>query len=176
MSDKKRKKANPKAKFVKPPNVLKTKVGSGGLSELVLDRAQKLLENNSIEFEPIAEMYLASLSKAIDRASYSTCFGSDEDVINDVSYPVLQLSANGKMFNYQLITVMCEKFIEFLNTIDKVDGKVLEIMQAFHTSINVVVHGKIKGDGGEEGRELLATLQNACDRYIAKLNRYSQHT
>ena len=161
----------PKARFLKPPNLLKTKVGSGGLSERVLDKAQKLLENNSIEFEPIAEMYLDTLLKAIDKASYSSGYTTDEDIIRGVYFPALQLRANGKMFKYTLITLMSEKFIEFLNMLDKVDGKVLEIMQAFHTSIQVVVHGQIKGDGGSEGQELLDTLQDACDRYFEKVDK-----
>ena len=35
------------AEFIKPPNMLKTKVGTGGLSEEILSRAQDLLENNT---------------------------------------------------------------------------------------------------------------------------------
>mgnify|MGYP006280734923 CR=1 FL=1 len=172
--EKKTKKSSKKAKFVEPPNLLKKKVGSGGLSEKILNQAQKLLENNSIEFAPIAEMYLASLLKAIDRASYSTGRTHDE-VINELVYPVQQLRANGDMFDYTLITIMAKNLIHFLNTVDQIDGKVLEITQAFHTSMNVVVHGKIRGDGGDEGRELLETLQDACDRYYNRVERHRKH-
>lgn len=170
--DSKNKKSK-KVKFVTPPNMLKTKVGSGGLSDKILDQAQKLLENNSIDFRPIAEMYLNSLQKGIERASYSTGFGSDDDVITDISYPILQLRANGKMFKYTLITKMAEQFLEFLNSINRIDAKAIEIMQAFHTSMNVVVQGEITGDGGLEGQELQETLRDACDKYIRKLEEYT---
>ena len=50
-----------KAEFIKPPNILKAKVGSGGLSEDILNKAQLLLENNTVDFQPLAEIYLNSL-------------------------------------------------------------------------------------------------------------------
>ena len=171
MTNENKKKRKPK--FISPPNMLKTKVGTGGLSDKILDKAQKLLENNSIDFRPIAEMYLNNFQKAIERASYSSSFEADEDVLSDISYPILQLRANGKMFRYKLITKMAEQFLQFLNSIDRIDAKVIEIMQAFHTSMMVVVQGEITGDGGLEGQELQETLQDACDKYIRKLEEYS---
>ena len=50
------------------PNTLKAKVGSGGLSEDILNKAQALLENNTVDFQPLAEMYLTALMKGIDIA------------------------------------------------------------------------------------------------------------
>lgn len=154
-------------KFVTPPNMLRTKVGSGGLSEQILRQAEKLLENNSIEFEPIAKMYLEDLYKAIDRAYRSTSLDYEE-TLQEISYPLVQLRANGKMFRYNLLTKMAEKALHFLKYIKEFDDKSLEIIQAFHTSMNVVVSGKIKGDGGAEGDELLNTLIAASDKYHAK--------
>lgn len=171
MTNENKKKRKPK--FITPPNMLKTKVGNGGLSDQILDKAQKLLENNSIDFRPIAEMYLNNFQKAIERASYSSSLEADEDVFSDISYPILQLKANGKMFRYKLITKMAEQFLLFLNSINQIDAKVIEIMQAFYTSMMVVVQGEITGDGGLEGQELQDTLQDACDKYLRKLEEYS---
>lgn len=159
-----------KAEFINPPNMLKTKVGADGLNATVLDQAQKLLEKNSsmIDFRPIAEMYLNSLLKAIDKATHEAGKRKDREILNDICEPVFYLKANGKMFGYKLITEMAEKFILFLNSIDRVDGKSLEIMHAFHTSMSAVVRGEIKGEGGVEGQNLMQTLQEACVKYIDK--------
>ena len=51
------------AKFYKPPNTLKQKVGSGGLANEILERAQSLIEKNEIDFNPMAEHYLDMLRR-----------------------------------------------------------------------------------------------------------------
>ncbi len=57
-----------KAEFIMPPNTLKSKVGNGGLGDEIISKAQNLLENNVVDFQPLAEMYLNSLMKGIDAA------------------------------------------------------------------------------------------------------------
>ena len=57
-----------RAEFIKPLNTLKQKVGSGGLSEDILNKAQALLENNTVDFLPLAEMYLEGLMKGIEKS------------------------------------------------------------------------------------------------------------
>ena len=57
-----------KARFYNPPNTLKEKVGTGGLAKDILDQAQKLLEENNIDFEPIALIYMDALRRGLDRA------------------------------------------------------------------------------------------------------------
>ena len=43
-----------KAVFIKPINILRSKVGYGGMDEDILSKAQALLENNSVDFLPMA--------------------------------------------------------------------------------------------------------------------------
>ncbi len=47
--------------FIKPANTLKAKVGYGGLSADILIKAQALLENSAVDFQPLAELYLATM-------------------------------------------------------------------------------------------------------------------
>ena len=46
-----------KGKLVKPENTLKKKVGHGGFDAKVLEKAQDMIENNTIDFRPIAIEY-----------------------------------------------------------------------------------------------------------------------
>lgn len=157
-----------KAEFVRPPNVLKTKVGSGGLSEEILSKAQSLLENNTIDFLPLAEMYLGSLMKGIEQARDSESSADLEETIATMIYPAMQLKANGGMFHYPLVTKIADRLIHFLEVIEKPDIEAVEIVLAFHTTMRAVVLGKIRGDGGRHGQELLAALNDACTRYFSK--------
>ena len=89
-----------KAEFMRPVNVLKQKVGSGGLSDDILNRAQKLLEENSVDFKPLAIVYLASLMNGINMAKGAKESDDTEEVIANMLYPAMQLKANGGMFQY----------------------------------------------------------------------------
>lgn len=154
--------------FIVPPNTLKQKVGSGGLSDEILEKAQKLLENNTVDFQPLAEMYLGSLMKGIEAAQARTASQDNEFLITSMLYPAMQLKANGGMFKYPLVTTMSDKLIQFLEVLDTPDEEAVELVIAFHTTIRAVVLGKIVGDGGAHGRELVKALDDACTRYFEK--------
>ena len=157
-----------RAAFIKPPNHLKEKVGTGGLSEDILNKAQALLENNTVDFLPLAEIYLNNLMTGIENAKN---YQPNEDLelcISTMLYPAMQLKANGGMFHYPLVTHIADKLIQFLEVLETLDIAAVEIILAFHTTIRAVVLGRIKGDGGQHGKELIGALNEACMRYFEK--------
>lgn len=157
------------AEIITPPNVLKQKVGSGGLSPNILKKAQSLLEENTADFKPMAEMYLQSLHDGLEEARHADLEKDDyEIIIGSLIFPTMQLKANGGMFNYQLISQMSEKLIHFLEVIEIPDRDSLQIVGAFHTSMRAVVSAEIRGDGGSYGKDLLGALIEACYRYFEK--------
>lgn len=157
-----------RAEFIKPPNIIKSKVGSGGLSEQILQKAEQLLENNTVDFKPLAEMYLNALMKGIEIGKSTDTNPDTEYVIAAMLYPAMQLKANGGMFHYQLVTKIADKLIQFLEVIEFVDIEALEIVLAFHAAVNAIVVGRITGHGGKHGIELLNALEEACLRYFEK--------
>lgn len=157
-----------KAEVLRPPNTLKAKVGSGGISDAILDKAQALLENNIVDFQPLADMYLQSLMKAIEMAQINHDKQDTETLIVGMIYPAVQLKANGGMFHYPLITIMADRLIQYLEVIVEPDLDALEIVLAFHTTIRAVMMGRITGTGGRHGQELLAALNDACMRYFER--------
>lgn len=157
-----------KAEFIRPPNTLKAKVGSGGLSEDILNKAQTLLENNAAEFAPLAELYFTSLMRGVESARKASLSDDNENVIAHIIYPAMQLKANGGMFHYQLVTRAADKLIQFLEVIERPDEEALEIVVAFLTTIRAIVNSKIIGDGGKHGRDLIDALNHACMRYFEK--------
>lgn len=156
------------AEYIQPPNTLKAKVGSGGLSEEILEKAQALLENNAVDFQPLAEMYLGSMMKGIEAANDPDNDNDSETVIAAMLYPAMQLKANGGMFHYPLVTMIADKLVQFLEVIEEADIDAVEIALAFHTTIRAVILGKITGTGGRHGEELIAALDEACMRYFDK--------
>ncbi len=156
------------AEFIKPPNLLKAKVGDGGLSAQVIDRAQKLLENHTIDFAPLADIYLEQMKNGIDKAKASGEDSECETMISEVLFPCVQLKSNGAMFHYPLITRIADRFVQFMEVVECLNEETIEIALAFHTTIKIVVASQIKGDGGEQGEALVGALNEACMRYFKK--------
>jgi len=157
-----------KAEFIKPPNTLKAKVGSGGISDEILNKAQALLENNAVDFQPLAEMYLNALLDGIKYAQEAPVEEDREKIIVSMLYPAMQLKANGGMFHYPLITQIGDRLIQFLEVIDEPDIEAIEIVLAFHATMRAIVMSRIAGDGGEHGEELYRALEDACMRYFER--------
>lgn len=155
-----------KAEFIRPPNTLKAKVGSGGLNEEIIDKAQHLLEDNTADFQPLADLYLAALTRGLEQARRGEDISDRETIISGMLYPAMQLKANGGMFKYPLVTHMADKMVQFLEVLAVPDADALEIVLAFHTAIRAVVMGRVAGDGGARGKELTGALDEACHRYF----------
>jgi hypothetical protein len=85
-----------KAEFIKPLNLLRSKAGYGGLDDEILNKAQALLENNSVDFLPMAEMYLAGMMRGIERAGNPAPGESEEVLIAGMLYPTMQLKARAR--------------------------------------------------------------------------------
>ncbi len=156
------------AKFYKPPNTLKQKVGSGGLANEILERAQSLIEKNEIDFNPMAEHYLDMLRRNIDNAYNPSEQMTNEQVMTSFIAPIMQLKANGGMFHYPLISRISQHMILFLENIEEPNEDLLEILQAYYTTIRAILVSKIKNDGGQHGDELFQALASACKRYSEK--------
>lgn len=152
-----------KAELISPPNRLKEKVGSGGIDENVLNKAQALLENNTVDFKPIASMLMELLAEAVTDAKNGNIKG--ETAIEAMIYPAMQLKAQGTMFHYPLVTEISNILVNFLETVTMVDKDVLDLVVAHKMSINAVLASQIKGDGGKVGKDLRDALMDACNRY-----------
>lgn len=161
-----------KVTLVTPPNLLKKRAGSGGFDKKALEKAQAILEENTVDFKPMAVMLIKLLDEAIANAKSGDITG--EAAIESIAYPAMQMRAQGTMFHYPLVTEISDILVNFLETVDAADKHVLEIVAAHRKSLNVVVSGQIKDNGKSAiGKELCDALIAACNRYYAA--RDSQH-
>jgi hypothetical protein len=155
-----------KAEFIKPINTLKSKVGYGGLDDEILNKAETRLENNAVDFLPMAETCLAALMRGIEQARHHVPGEDGEALIAGMLEPATDLKAGGAMCGYPLVTRIANKLIQFLEAIAEPDKDAIEIVLAFHTTIRAVLTGRTTGSGGKNGDELVQTLEAACRRYF----------
>ncbi len=159
-----------KARIVKANRMLQAKVGIGPIDEEKIAHSQELIDNNDVDFKPLAEQYFTELQEAIDRARKNIKDKTQDDsvLIADLIAPVMQVKANASMFNFPLVGSLANIMLNFLETIKKIDKDVLTIVEAHQNTLNLIINNNMKGDGGAFGTELTAELKDACKRYFAK--------
>lgn len=154
-------------KVYKASKSLQSKVGTGTVSKETVQKVQKNVEEKSVDFEPMAQKFLAQLSDAVEQAKGN----QDEDmkvIYERVANPVMQLKANASMFGYPLIGDLANIMLSFLESLSEIDDAIIQIIEANQKTWHVIIAKQMKGDGGEYGDALRAELKGVCERYLKK--------
>ena len=160
------KKRGGKAKFYSPPNILRQKVGVGGIDSARLEKAEALIDRSDFDFLSFAPMILERLEKAIAAARKQTIAGRDH--INRIIVPIMELKASGGMFQYMLVSEIADIILDFLESLEELNPDGFNILDVHQRTINVIIKNRLKGTGRIEGKALVRELSEACDRYRKK--------
>ncbi len=156
--------------LIQPDENLKNKVGHGGLNQKILEKAQTIIDENTIDFIPIAMRYLSTLQETIKIAKSQRDKHETDSLIAVLGIPVMQLKANGSMFGYPLITKIAALMIRFLETVDTLNNDTFDVLSGFLTSFNAVLIGNIRMDDTTgAGDDLYNALEDACQRHLNKV-------
>ena len=154
-----------KAKVISADRSLQTKVGTGEISKTSIEKSQKVMDTNQIDFEPMAMKYLKDLGQAIALAKT----GADtQKTIKALKTPVMQLKGNASVFQYDLIGKLANVMLNFLQAVKVVDEDAIAIIEAHQKTLTAIVMKKMKGNGGRFGQQMEKELVDACRRYEAK--------
>jgi hypothetical protein len=159
-------KAEKKARMIKASTLLQAKVGLGPLDEKVLNRCQDVMDNNKVDFAPLAREYLATLGDVIDQARAGEL--NRDRAMHAITEPVMQLKAHASMFRYTLVGDLANIMMSFLESITEIDSNVIDIVDAHHKTLKTIISKKLEGDGGRSGETLKSELNDAIRRYSAK--------
>ena len=157
---------NEKARTIKANRMLQAKVGMGPIDEKLVEKSQKLIENNKVDFAPMAKEYLDALEATIKEAREGK--KDDQTLLQESIEPVMQLKANAAMFDYVLVGNLANIMMNFLETVEAVDKDVIDIADAHWKTLTLIIGNEMKGDGGQFGKELTGELKDACKRYFAR--------
>ncbi len=155
-----------KPTFITPPNTLKQKVGDGGIPAYLIKQSQEFMESNAIDFAPYATKYLQDLKDI--RKQFD-----DKKLYEEIAMPqivniIMQLKSNGSMFHYQLISMVSDVLLRFLEKAKRLDKDFFEILGVYMAVLEIILNKKLQGNGGREGHTLTQELHNACLRYYTK--------
>lgn len=155
-----------KAKFYNPPNILREKVGLGGIDPAQLKKAEIFIDDNKLDFTPYAEELLVKLRKAIKAAKAAE--KADKAVVNTIVASIMEMKANGGMFNYMLVTEIADVILGFLENLDELNQDAFDIVDVHQKTLEAIIGNKLTGNGGQEGKALAQELYDACRRYKRK--------
>lgn len=153
-------------RFIRPPNLIKQKVGSGGLEADKLNAAEALIGESGHLFIPFAKDMLTLLKQLID--VFETRKDEGNDYIEDIIHPIMDIKANGAMLGYPMTSHIADVTLHFLETIDALNVDSIKIIDVTHKALSVVVQQDMKGFDNKISNELRKELNQACDRYIEK--------
>lgn len=153
-------------KFYEPDKSLKIKVGPTPFKKETVEKADKELEKNEIDFEPMAKDALQEMRQSIDKARQGK--GDPKELVDELTKPVMQLKANAATFKYPLITQLMNILLNFLETLDDVNKDVIAITEINHKAVRTVLAHKMKGDTDKRGDLLVRELGNVIQRYRKK--------
>lgn len=152
-----------KARKIKANKELQLKVGTGQIDERVVDAAQKVIEDNTVDFAPVAKPELDALQKAMDAARKDMSDG--QAVLDSLKTPIMNLKANAATFKYKFISDLTGTVLMFLENVNKPDKKILQIVDVLHKTILLSLAYNMQGDGGDNGKVLLAAFSKLCQKY-----------
>ena len=153
------------AEFIKPPNVLKSKVGSGGIAPELIEKAEEQIKNNEQDFLPIAENYFDILNEASLQVKDGNLTG--QEAFEAILYPLSQLKAQGAMFKQPIVSELAAMLINFLEVIDTLDQQAISIVMVHKMTLQAVIKNKISGDvDTPQNQDLKKALKDACVRYF----------
>lgn len=156
-----------RTRIIKASPLLQAKVGSGTIADDVVEKMQQVIDETQIDFSPMAQKLLDQLEDALRKARGGNSNNALQ--ISRMVEPVMQIKGNAGMFGYELVGNLASTVLNFLENIKAVDKDVLEIVEAHHKTLSLIVKNKMAGNGGAHGAQLQNELQDACKRYYTKM-------
>jgi hypothetical protein len=157
-----------KIKIYKANPILKQKIGSGPIDKKLIERAQKVIEENDVDFSPLGLQFLNELEEALVNVESHLSKDKFESQKQSLTKPVMELKANAKMFRYGLVGELASIMLNFLESITSLDKDALSIIRGHHDTLRGIINNNLSGDGGQKGQVMIAELKNACARYYKK--------
>lgn len=155
-------------RVIKANRLLQSKVGTGQINEKQIAQCQKLIDDVDIGFEEIAHSLLDDLKKAVANARRNHATEDNQDLIDRMTAPIMQIKGQAGMFHYELLGDLSGVTLNFLESVDDIDKHVIEIMEAQCKTVDAILKSRLKGSGGKQGETLRQELYDACERYFTK--------
>lgn len=152
------------AELVTPKNKLKEKVGSGGFNKEAIAKAEKSIEENTIDFKPIAQLYLDEVTRIVKEYRAKP----NNETFSKLMDPLMQLRAQGTFFKYPSISKLADIVVDLLDSEGGVNAPIIDMVDAFTQSTHLLLKSNAMDEKNPVFVALSGELKAACQRYARK--------
>lgn len=150
------------SKIYIPKNSLKEKVGDDGFSQERIKSAQKIIDENIVDFEPIARNYIIKIKEALS--------DFEEHKNHDILYcnildQLIQLRAQGGLFGHPSVTAITDPVVDVMDSLSQIDHTIIEIINSYKQAVLVLIASHIKSDQDKICIALVLELKKVCTKY-----------
>lgn len=156
----------PGVKIIKASKELQLKAGTGEINPELVRLADQYLQDNNEDYTPLALEALARIAHLHEQMKKD--IPTAKNYLPELVAAIMQLKANGKMFRYDLISMLAGHVLDCFENIEDVDADMLDLNSVHLASQQLILARKIRGDGGALGIQLNLELKEACQRYYKK--------
>lgn len=167
MTDQKKKKAN----IIQPPNKLKQMAGEGGLDPQTIQQAECALTDTAKRNARCVDHYIAAIKLHLKYINKIPTDQWDDEMYSDILALALDIKSQGTLIGCPLITQVSDILITFMETIHKLDPKVVAIIEKFDDALEQLSqrdehHANENKDILE--KQLIKKLYGSCHEYMRK--------
>lgn len=142
-------------RFIMPPNHIKAKIGGRLPDAAAIARAEAAVEK-------LADDYLLWIGADIARFDEALAAGRDDaslhkDSIETILRLAHDVKGQGATFNYPLVSRVAQSLCLYLE--HRLECADLRVVSAHVEALRTIVAGKVRGEGGEIGRQIADSLE-----------------
>ncbi|HYH39412.1 MAG TPA: response regulator [Azospirillum sp.] len=156
------------------PNRLGAKVGVGprdpvpALPESVLEAAEAEIQSRAGDYATWIAAEVEEMARRIDRLGAGSRHVAG--LVADINRSAHEMRGQGGIFGYPLITQVAKSLYEATGGgLKSVTPNEQLLFKAHVDAIRAVMHGRVSGDGGTTGQQLLASLEVAKKKYAKEI-------
>jgi hypothetical protein len=154
-------------RIIKADLALQLKAGTGIIDSDRIEKSQQAIDQNKIDFIPLASESLEILDVALKYAN-GNLDGDPRILLTNLVKPIMQIKADAAMFGYPLVSRLAGTILDFLGDRTTVDRDLIRIVEAHYKALLLIISRRMRGDGGQHGPEIQKELEAACKRYLVK--------
>lgn len=151
--------------MITPPNLLKSKVGTGGATGIdpdLIKRAESVLDGMGDEFEETVTIEIARMMKlAMDLESDST---KADRILRKVRNSAHDLRGQGATYGYELISDAAQSLYVYAENLAEPAKLNPDVIRAHADAMRAIIKNKVKGSGGGVGGDLVKSLEALVER------------
>ena len=156
--------------IIDPPQTLRSKVKLGGPKAVdpeVLARAEAVITSMAGDYLQWVEKDLANIQHAWEALKASPDGLVDKEKLDRIYQISHDIKGQGGSFGYQLMRVIGDKLCRFIEQLDRLGTKEIEVIRLHIDGMRVVIGQRIQDKGGAIGAQLIAGL----DQVTAKVKK-----